>query len=224
MTIKGLVFRPISQYDPMQYPAEYETMQYAGRTVPHDANRASGAAVLTMIARTIKPGFEITIDQFARPDDGFDWRGNGQNPALTRFTFSDGKGGAAVEPTGDNAFPLTAETDIVPMLRDGPVMLGGVVSVEPPVTHWVLAMALAPGGTGIVANDPRSGQQVILGYDASTKTVGGIRAVFNRKTQSWLPVNEANARQITTDTWLPTSDFPVLQGFVPTRYYAVTIK
>jgi hypothetical protein len=64
----------------------------------------------------------------------------------------------------------------------------------------------------------------MLRYDASTKTIGGITAVFLPKEQAWLPFEFANARQMATDTWLPAGDFGVLQGFTPTRYYAVKIR
>jgi hypothetical protein len=213
MTIKGLVFLPISEYDATQYSADYNATQ-----------QASGAAVLTMIARALKPGLEVTIDQFARADGGFDWRGNGQNPAFARFIFSDGKGGPAVEPTGDNAFPLTPETDIVPMLLNGPVIIGGGLAGAPRVTDWMLATALTPDGTGIIANDPGSGHQVILRYDTNAKTIGGITAVFDPRNGKWLGLDEGNAAQIASNTSPPITDFRMLQGFTPTHYYAVTIQ
>ncbi len=104
------------------------------------------------------------------------------------------------------------------------VLSGSGTSGEPPVVEWLLATALKPDGTGIIANDPRSGQQVILRYDASTKTIGAITAVFDPKTREWLAFDDANARQVTTNTKLSAGDFRALKGFIPTSYYAVTIR
>jgi hypothetical protein len=38
---------------------------------------------------------------------------------------------------------------------------------------------------GVVANDPGTGQQVLLNYDSETKSLGAIVSLFDPKTGRW---------------------------------------
>ena len=81
--------------------------------------------------------------------------------------------------------------------------------------HWLLATQLTADGKGIVANDPASGKQIVLFYDASTKVVGGVTGVFDANTNKFVPF-------ATASTDAPT--LSGLQSFVPATFLAVTPK
>jgi len=53
--------------------------------------------------------------------------------------------------------------DTAALLARGPVMFGGV-KPDDALRLWLSAISMTIGGRGIVANDPGTGQQVILGY------------------------------------------------------------
>jgi hypothetical protein len=81
--------------------------------------------------------------------------------------------------------------------------------------HWLLATQLTSDGKGIVANDPASGKQVVLNYDAATKTVGGVTSVFDANSNKFVPFAEASAG---------TPSLAGMQGFVPSTFLAVAPK
>jgi hypothetical protein len=78
-----------------------------------------------------------------------------------------------------------------------------------------LATQLTSDGKGIVANDPASGKQVVLNYDAATKTVGGVTGVFDANSNKFVPFAEASAG---------TPALAGLQGFAPANFLAVSTK
>jgi hypothetical protein len=126
-------------------------------------------------------------------------------------TFSDGAGNV-VKPTGDAGFPIAAgTTDFGQLLKDGPVMISDGATPA----HWLLAIQLTAGGKGIVANDPVSGKQVILNYDAATKTVGGVTSVFDATSSKFVTFAEASAS---------TPALVGLQSFVPAKFLAIFTK
>ncbi len=101
------------------------------------------------------------------------------------------------------------------MLKTGPVMIsdGG----QP--AHWLLATQMTADGKGIVANDPTTGKQVVLGYDTSTKTVGGVTGIYDAKTKGFVSLAAAAG-----DISAGSGGSAVLQGFVPSTFIAVIVK
>jgi hypothetical protein len=87
---------------------------------------------------------------------------------------------------------------------------------------WLLATALSDDGKGIVADDPISGRQVILAYGAETKTIGGITAMFDVKSNAWVALADGNATKLAGD--LPDGGLTTLQSFMPASYLAVGVK
>ncbi len=131
------------------------------------------------------------------------------------MTFSDGLGNS-VAPNGQAGFPIVAgTTDFAAMLKTGPVM----ISSGGNPASWLLATQMTADGKGIVANDPATGKQVVLAYDAATKTIGGVTGVFDGNTKKFVPVAEAAAVTTPADARLSA-----LQGFVASNYLAVAVK
>ncbi len=121
-----------------------------------------------------------------------------------------------VNPTGYAGFPIVpGGTDFSQLLKAGPVMIsdGG----QP--AHWLLATQMTADGKGIVANDPASGKQVVLNYDASTKTVGGVTGIFDAKTKGFVSLANASG-----DLPAGSGGPAALLGFVPSNFIAVTVK
>lgn len=81
--------------------------------------------------------------------------------------------------------------------------------------HWLLATQLTADGKGIVANDPASGKQIVLNYDAATKAVGGVTSLFDANSNKFVPFAEAGAG---------TPALTGLQSFVPSAFLAITTK
>ena len=88
---------------------------------------------------------------------------------------------------------------------------------------WLLATKLTDDGKGIVCDDPISGTQIVLGYDASTKTVGGAIGVFDPRAKNVIAYNEANVGTVASDAGLKQTNFVALDVFAPASYFAVTI-
>jgi hypothetical protein len=196
---------PIGQFDANQY-SQFKLPDYAGQ--------AGEAAVFAMIARG--------VDAEHASDDLIDTFWNGTSAAWPsanatlsgRVTFSDGAG-TVVASTGNPGFPIVAgKTDLAQMLKIGPVMIG---DSENPV-HWMLATQLTADGKGVVANDPATGKQVVLGYDTATKTVGGVTGIFDSDKKTFVSLASAVATP-SADAHLST-----LQSFVPATFLAVTVK
>ena len=212
-TNNGFVYQPISVFD---------GNQYSQLQVPDYADKASQAAVLTMIARAAQSGSaaDFMIDSFWTGSDATWAKGSDGKPAAGRVTFSDGAD-KTVSPAASNGFPVEAgKTDVLAMLGKGPVMLGG--SGTPAV--WLLAIKVSDDGKGIVANDPISGRQVLLSYDAGTKTVGGVAGILDGKTQKFVALSEAAATQQAGEPTLKADSLAPLQNFTPATFFAVTVK
>jgi hypothetical protein len=204
----GFNYQPISQYD---------ANQYSQFKLPGYQDQAGEATIFTIIARAISPDHsaDYLIDTFWSGTAG-DWNGaNGNNPLAGKVTFSDGAG-HDVAPTDANAFPIVAgTTDFSQLLKSGPVMIGDGQTPE----HWLLATKLTDDGKGIVADDPITGKEVVLSYDPSTKTVGGITGIYDAKTKGFVSLADAGG-----DPPAGSGGPAALQGFVPSTFFAVTVK
>ena len=209
----GSLLAPFSQFDPNEY---------ANDTLPGFASQGSEAAVLTMIARAEE-------DSHQSPPISALWNGNvaswpSNDNVLKHVSFSDGNGHART-PHGNNGFTFTeGATDIVGMLQHGPVMLGGATSTgQPPTTPWLLATDMTADGKGIIANDPLTGDQVVLAYDPATKTVGGVTAVIDPKTGKPVPLGNGAPNLTGQKTKVPDVVWSELKAFTPKSYFAVSI-
>ena len=197
----GLTYPAISQFDPNQY-AQFK--------LPDFAAQAGEAAIFVMIARG--------TDQEHAADALIDGFWNGTSAAWTpsqsfagKVTFSDGTGNT-VNPMGNAGFPIAAgTTDFGQLLKSGPVMISNGATPA----HWLLATQLTSDGKGIVANDPASGKQVVLNYDAATKTVSGVTSVFDTSSNKFVSFAEASAG---------TPALAGLQSYVPANFLAVSTK
>jgi filamentous hemagglutinin family protein len=201
-TNSGHSYLPISQFDENQY-SQFKLPGYEGH--------AGEAAVFTMIARGVDPqnAAGYMIDKFWNGTSS-DWS-QANTVVSGKVTFTDGAG-KAVDPNGNAGFPIVAgSTDFGQMLKNGPVMISDGATPA----HWLLATQLTADGKGIVANDPASGKQVVLNYDAATKTVGGVTSVFDTNSNKFVPFAEASAG---------TPALAGLQGFVPANFLAVMAK
>jgi hypothetical protein len=56
---------------------------------------------------------------------------------------------------------------------------------NPPNEASFSLLGVAMTGQGLVANDPGTGQQVLLEYDRETKTLGAIVSLFDSRTGVW---------------------------------------
>jgi hypothetical protein len=70
-----------------------------------------------------------------------------------------------------------------------------------------------------VADDPITGKEVMLSYDPSTKTVGGITGIYDAKTKGFVSLADAGG-----DLPAGSGGPAALQGFVPSTFFAVTVK
>ena len=195
----GLTFQPISQFDPNQY-TQFILPAYAGQ--------AGEAAIFAMIARAEdqEDAADYLINTF--------WNGaaGAWNSAVAtlagKVTFSNGAGNT-FDPSGNAGFPIVpGSTDFGQMLKNGPVMIGD--GGQP--AHWLLATQMTADGDGIVANDPAIGKQVVLTYDAITKTVGGVTGIFDAKTKGFVSLAAAGG-----DLPVGSGGAAGLQGFVRRR-------
>jgi len=199
----GFYYPPISQYD---------AGQYSDFTLPSYANDDSEAVIFAMLARAASSGHgaDYLIDNFWNGSGGA-WP-SGNNPLDGKITFSNGDG-QDVTPADGNAFPITGGTNFGQLLKTGPVMIGG------PGGTWLLATSIAPGGKGMICDDPQTGGLVELSYNASTGAVGGITGVFDANTKSFVALSDAGSDIPANDA----SGLAGLQSFVPATYYAVTL-
>ena len=212
-TNNGFTYQPISEFD---------ANQYSQIQVPDYADKAGLAAIFTMISRAAQSNnaADYMIDGFWTGNDATWAKGSDGKPVNTRVTFSDGAD-KTVSPTESNGFAIEAgKTDVLAMLGKGPVMLGG--SGTP--ANWLLAIKASDDGKGIIANDPISGRQVLLSYDAGTKTVGGVTGIFDAKSQKFVALTEAAATQQAGEPALKADSLAPLNNFVPATFFAVTVK
>ena len=82
---------------------------------------------------------------------------------------------------------------------------------------WLLATKLTHDRKGIVCDDPITGTQIVLGYDAGTRTVGGAIGVFDPKSKTVIAYSEATVSTIVSDAGLKASFVP-LDGFMPASF------
>jgi hypothetical protein len=212
-TNNGFNYQPISVFD---------ANQYSQIQVPDYADKASLGAIFTMISRAASSGnaADFMIDGFWTGTDVTWAKGSDGKPVANRITFSDGAD-KTVAPAEGNGFPIEAgKTDLLAMLGKGPVILGG--SGTP--AAFLLAIKASDDGKGIIANDPISGRQVLLSYDAGTKAVGGVAGIFDAKTQTFVALSEAAATQQAGEPVLKADSLAPLNNFVPTTFFAVTVK
>jgi hypothetical protein len=178
-SVDGLVYQPISQYDPGQYSTD---------VLPDHVDQAGLATILTMIVRAaaheVTPAImPPTIDKLFDPAKGANWHGVGwQNPLVDKIALSPDPQNA--ELNAPTALPLDGKTDLAALLGHGPVILGGAGG-----TSWLLAVAMTEGG--IVANDPLTGTSVLLSYDSATKTIGPIGKMFDPASKQWIALSDA---------------------------------
>ena len=212
-TNNGFTYQPISVFDANQY-SQIQVPDYAGK--------AGQAAIFAMIARAVQSNTaaDFMIDGFWTGNDATWAKGSDGKPVAGRVTFSDGAD-KTVSPTETNGFPIEAgKTDVLAMLGKGPVILGG--SGTP--AAFLLAIKASDDGKGIIANDPISGRQVLLNYDAGTKTVGGVAGIFDAKTQKFVALTEAAATQQAGEPVLKADSLAPLNDFKPATFFAVTVK
>ena len=204
----GLVYPPISQYDPGQY---------AGDKLPDHVEQAGLATILTMIVRAaaheITPAVTPpTIDQLFDPAKGANWHGVGwRNPLVNKVRFAADP--QAAEPGVAAALPLDGKTDLGALLGHGPVILAGAGG-----TSWLLAVAMTEGG--IVADDPVTGTRVLLAYDPVAKTVGSIGKMFDSAGNKWIALSGAAKAGI---DFVDGAKVATLQTFAAEKYLAVTL-
>jgi len=199
----GLTYKPISQYDAAQYTAA---------TLPDHVDQAGFATILTMIARAATHDIPPMIDQLFDPAKGADWHGVGwQNPLVDKVKFSTTPQGS--EPNGDTALALDGTADLGALLGKGPVILAGKDGKS-----WLLAVAITEAG--IVANDPVTGQRVLLGYDAAKKTVGPISRMFDPAANKWIALNDAATAGI---GFVDAAKVEALKTFAADKYLTVTV-
>ncbi|MBS0246460.1 MAG: hypothetical protein JSR61_07545, partial [Proteobacteria bacterium] len=207
------LFVPFSQFDKTQYTSD---------ALPGYAADAGQAAVLAMVARAgINNRTEPKIDSLWQ-NNGASW-GNLNDGTAKTAQFSDGNG-TDRKPAGDNGFAfVNGTTDIAALLKSGPVMLGGVKSAGATAdTPWLLALQMTADGKGIIANDPISGRQVVLAYDAATKTVGSVTGTIDPATRRVVPLGDA-ASVGNASIDIPAAAWSQLKAFKPTSYFAVTL-
>jgi filamentous hemagglutinin family protein len=199
----GLTYKPISQYD---------ASQYAAGTLPDHVDQAGLATILTMIARAATHDVPPTIDQLFDPAKGADWHGVGwQNPLVDKVKFSTTPQGS--EPGADTALALDGNTDLGALLGKGPVILAGKDDKS-----WLLAVAITEAG--IVANDPVTGQRVLLGYDSAKKTVGPISRIFDPAANKWVALKDAATAGI---GFVDAARAEALKTFAADKYLTITV-
>ncbi|UYO55138.1 MBG domain-containing protein [Rhodopseudomonas palustris] len=208
----GTLFKPISQFD---------NQQYSKAELPGFAPEAAEATVLTMIARG-----ETNNQQAFKIDalwgDGTASWSRLDHPDVRAVSFTDGKGAERV-PGGGNAFAFVADqTDVAALLRKGPVVLQGG-KIEGVATPWLLVLGLTADGKGLIANDPMTGQQVILAFDSATKSVGGVTAVINPADNKPVAVGDAVPSFVTHADKITPAMWSALKAFKPAGYFAVTM-
>jgi hypothetical protein len=147
-----------------------------------------------------------------------DWtRANGKNPVNAKVNVLR-RTGHDVVPADVAAFPIQpGKTDFAQLLKNGPVMIGGAPAKAPAgdtpaqtpagntpiqtpasgtpapaLVGWLLALNLTPDGKGIVCDDPITGKLVVLAYNQTTQTLGGITSIFDTKTKGFVALADAS--------------------------------
>ena len=136
-----------------------------------------------------------------------------------KVAFSDGAGKTVAPADAKGVALVPGTTDLAQLLKNGPVILSGG---QP--ARWMLATQMSADGKSIVANDPDTGTQITLGYDAAGKTVGAVTSVFDSAKKSFAPVADAGTLKSTTGAVLGEQGVKSLQGFKADNFVAVTVK
>lgn len=76
-------------------------------------------------------------------------------------------------------------------------------------------------GKGIVANDPLTGDRVVLAYEPATKTVGGV-TVIDPTTHKPVPLGNGAPNLTGRKIQMPDTVWAELQAFTPTHYFALS--
>src|SRR5262249_17352853 len=138
--------------------------------------------------------------------------------------FTDGKGTART-PAGDNGFTfVNGTTDIAALLKHGPAMLGGAKAqgaATPAV--WLLALQMTSDGKGILADDPVTGQQVVLAFDPATKTIGAVTGIMDPKKKKLDPLGDKVLDFGNPNIEIPVAAWNALKVFQPASYFAVSL-
>ena len=79
------------------------------------------------------------------------------------------------------------------LLGKGTMILSGSSNLPHATPFWLLGVAMTE--QGLVANDPGTGQQVLLNYDRETKTLGAIVSIFDSKTGAWIRLADVKANE-----------------------------
>jgi len=126
--------------------------------------------------------------------------------------------------SGNNGFTFAdGTTGIAALLQHGPVMLGKLPSGDQGLAPWLLAIKMTDYGKGIVANDPLTGDQVVLAYDPATKMVGGVTAVLDPSNGKPVPLGTGAPTLSGQKTQVPEAAWSELKAFKPVSYFAVSI-
>ncbi|MGA7971547.1 MAG: hypothetical protein WCA36_01970, partial [Pseudolabrys sp.] len=210
---------PDSLYPPI---SQFDKSQYSNDTLPDFAPQAGEATVLTMIARAEEHSRQSPKIDALWQAGAAGWPSN--DNVLKNVRFTDGNDQSRT-PAGNNGFAFTeGTTNIAALLQHGPVMLDGAKSAEQAApTPWLLAIKMTADGKGIIANDPLTGDQVVLAYDSATKTVGGVTAVIDPKTHKAVPLGAGATTLAGQKTQVPDAVWPELKAFKPATYFAVSI-
>ena len=210
---------PDSLYPPI---SQFDKSQYSNDTLPDFAPQAGEATVLTMIARAEEHSRQSPKIDALWQAGAAGWPSN--DNVLKNVRFTDGNDQSRT-PAGNNGFAFTeGTTDIAALLQHGPVMLDGAKSAEQAApTPWLLAIKMTADGKGIIANDPLTGDQVVLTYDPATKTVGGVTAVIDPKTHKAVLLGAGATTLAGQKTQVPGAVWTELQAFRPVSYFAVSI-
>jgi hypothetical protein len=204
----GFIYRPLSQYD---------AAQYTGNKLPGYEGEAGDATVIAMLLRgTQRSNDTPKIDQLFEPGKGLQWKGvNWENPVADKVGFSDGAGrtGAPGE-----SFPIQAgTTDLAALLGKGVLIL--TASAKEPNAASFTFLGIAMTEQGVVANDPGTGQQVIVSYNPETKTLGSIASIFNAKTGTWTQLADVKP----SDGGLSQAQLDQLTKLSVDRFAAVSV-
>ena len=202
--------------------SQFDRSQYTSGTLPAFAPQASLATVLTMIARAEENNRKAPKIDALWQGGGADWPAN--DGILGNVRFTDGNGQTRA-PAGNNGFAFSnGTTDIAALLQHGPVMLGGAASGgQPPTTPWLLAVKMTADGKGIVANDPLTGDKVVLAYDPATKTVGAVTGIVDAATGKVAALGENPPNLGKGEGQPPVAAWNALKAFKPLSYFVVTL-